>query len=76
VSGGHWAWQAPDAVAISAGAKLLTPEAVAADLFAGMARRAPLIIPSRDARMSALAKRLVPGVVERTMDRAIARVRR
>jgi hypothetical protein len=40
------------------------------------ARRAPLIIPGRDARMSGLAKRLMPGVVERTMDRAMARVRR
>jgi short-subunit dehydrogenase len=65
-----------ETVAISAGAKVMTSDEVAAELFAGMARRAPLIIPGRDARMSALAKRLVPGVVERTMDRAIARVRR
>jgi short-subunit dehydrogenase len=40
-----------------AGAKVMTPDEVAAELFAGMARRAPLIIPGRDARMSALAKR-------------------
>jgi len=66
----------PETVAISAGAKVMTPDEVADALLAGMARRAPLIIPGRDARMSALAKRLVPGVVERAMDRAIARVRR
>src|SRR4029453_9830537 len=65
----------PETVAISAGAKVMTPDDGAAGAFAGMARRAPLIIPGRDARRSALAKRLVPGVVERTMDRAIARVR-
>ena len=66
----------PETVAVSAGTKVMTPDEVAAELFAGMARRAPLIIPGRDARRSALAKRLVPGVVERTMDRAIARARR
>jgi NAD(P)-dependent dehydrogenase (short-subunit alcohol dehydrogenase family) len=66
----------PETHAVSAGTRLLTPEQVVDALLAGMARRAPLIVPGRDARLAALAKRLFPGLVERTMDRAIARVRR
>ena len=66
----------PETHAVSANAKVLTPDQVADALLAGMARRAPLILPGRDAKVSALAKRLFPGLVERTMDRAIARVRR
>ena len=66
----------PETVAISAQAKVLTPDEVADALLDGMARRAPLIIPGRDAKLSALVKRLAPGLVERTMDRAIARARR
>jgi short-subunit dehydrogenase len=66
----------PETVAVSAGATLLTADAVAAALLDGMARRAPLIVPGRDARRAALAKRLVPGLVERAMDRAVARARR
>jgi NAD(P)-dependent dehydrogenase (short-subunit alcohol dehydrogenase family) len=66
----------PETRAISDQAKLLTPDDVAGALLDGMARRAPLIIPGRDAKLSALVKRLAPGLVERTMDRAIARARR
>jgi NAD(P)-dependent dehydrogenase (short-subunit alcohol dehydrogenase family) len=66
----------PETHAVSANAKVLTPDQVADALLAGMAREAPLIVPGRDAKLSALAKRLFPGLVERTMDRAIARVRR
>lgn len=66
----------PETHAISAQATLLLPDAVADALLDGMARRAPLIIPGRDAKLSALAKRLAPSLVERTIDRAIARARR
>ena len=66
----------PETHAVSAGTKLLTTDQVADELLAGMARRAPLIIPGRAGRLSVLAKRLLPGLVERAMDRAIARARR
>jgi hypothetical protein len=65
---------APDAVAISE--REAAPDAVAADLFQARRGGHRSSAPGRDARMSVLAKRLVPGVVEPTMDRAIARVRR
>jgi 3-dehydrosphinganine reductase len=61
--------------AISAAAKVLSAGAVADALLRGMAREAFLIIPGFDSRMSALAKRLVPGVVYWVMDRAVAKVR-
>jgi len=66
----------PETQAISASAKLLTADDVADALLAGMARRAPLIIPRFHGKLSALAKRFAPWLVERTMDRAIARTRR
>ena len=49
---------------------------VDAPLVVAGPRWALLIILGRDPRMSVLAKRLVPGVIEPTMDRAIARVQR
>jgi short-subunit dehydrogenase len=61
--------------AISAAAKVLSPGAVADELLRGMARETFLIIPGLDSRMSALAKRLVPGVVYWVMDRAVGKVR-
>jgi len=60
--------------AIAASAKLMSADAVAAALFRGMARRSFLIIPGRDGKLAAFAKRLFPGLVERTMDRAIRSV--
>ena len=66
----------PETHAVSAGAKVMSPDQVADALLDGMARGVPVIIPGREAKLSALLKRLVPGVVERAMDRAIARVRR
>jgi short-subunit dehydrogenase len=65
----------PETHAVSAGAKVMTAEQVADALFAGMAKRAPLIVPGFDGKVSALMKRLAPGLVERVMDRAIARAR-
>jgi NAD(P)-dependent dehydrogenase (short-subunit alcohol dehydrogenase family) len=66
----------PETHAVSAGTTLLTPDQVAAALLAGMARRMPVIVPGLEGRVSALAKRWWPGLVERVMDRAVARARR
>jgi 3-dehydrosphinganine reductase len=57
--------------ALSAGTSVLTAEQVADELLAGMAKRAFLIIPGRAARLGYLAKRFVPRLVERIMDRQI-----
>lgn len=62
--------------AIAAAAKVMTPDAVADALIHGMARRSFLIIPGVDGRMSVLAKRLFPGLVERVVDRTIRKVQR
>jgi short-subunit dehydrogenase len=66
----------PETRAVSAGARLLTADAVAAALLRGIERRRLLIIPGLDSRLAALAKRLFPGLVEWVTDRAIARVAR
>ncbi len=60
--------------AIAAAAKVMSPDAVADALIRGMERCSFLIIPGLDGRLSVLAKRLFPGVVERVMDRTIRRV--
>lgn len=60
--------------AISAGAKLMTAEAVADELFAGMAKGGLLIIPGRDGRLNYLVKRFAPGFMEWYMNRIIAKV--
>jgi 3-dehydrosphinganine reductase len=62
--------------AISASAKVMNADAVAAALLRGMARRRFLIVPGLDGRLGVLAKRLVPGLVERVMDRTIRQVAR
>lgn len=62
--------------AIAAAAKVMSPDAVADALIRGMARRTFLIIPGVDGRLSVLAKRLFPGVVERIMDRTVRQVTR
>lgn len=59
---------------ISAGAPLLTAEAVAAALLRGMARRRFLIVPGLGARAAVLAKRLAPRALEWAMDREVRRV--
>lgn len=64
----------PETKAISANARTLSPEAVAVALIKGMEKQRFLIIPGFDARLSVLAKRLAPGLVEWVMDRTIARV--
>jgi NAD(P)-dependent dehydrogenase (short-subunit alcohol dehydrogenase family) len=66
----------PETKAVSAGARLLSADAVAASLLRGIERRRLLIIPGIDGRFAALAKRLFPGLVEWVTDRAIARAQR
>lgn len=62
--------------AVSAGAKLLSPEEVAEALTGAMAKRPFLIIPGFEARLTFLAKRLVPGLVAWAMDRRVRSVQR
>lgn len=60
--------------AIAANARTIPPETVAKALMRGMAKERFLIIPGFDARLSVLAKRLAPGLVEWVMNRTIARI--
>ena len=60
--------------AISENAKLLQPEAVAAATLRGMRRNKPVIIPGFDGKLTWLAKRWAPGLVERVIDRTIIQV--
>ncbi len=62
--------------AISAGARVLSSDAVAAQLFRGMAKETFLIIPGWEGRLGALAKRLLPGAVEWSFRRTIRRTQK
>jgi 3-dehydrosphinganine reductase len=62
--------------AVSSSARVLSADDVAAALLAGMAKRALLIIPGREGRMAALAKRLFPALVAGVMDRQVRRAQR
>jgi NAD(P)-dependent dehydrogenase (short-subunit alcohol dehydrogenase family) len=64
----------PETAAVAAVARLMTADAVANELLRGMERRRLLIVPGIDGRFVALAKRLLPGLVEWVADRAIARL--
>lgn len=61
----------PETRAVSAGASRLSADEVAEALLAGMARQRFLIIPGRQARLSHLAKRLAPTLVDRIMARQV-----
>ncbi len=60
---------------ISSTAKIMTPEQVALALIKGMASERFLIIPGLESRMTYLAKRLFPSLVEWVMDRQIRQCR-
>lgn len=60
--------------ALSGNVKLMTPEAVADVLLRGIVKKRFLIIPGRDGRLTHLAKRWAPGLVDRFMLRTIKKV--
>ena len=62
----------PETHAISKNAKMMQPEDVARAMMKGIRSNTFLIVPGFDSKLSVLAKRLLPGLVERIMDRAIA----
>jgi len=63
-----------EAKAVSSAANVMQPEAVAAALVKGMSKGEFLIMPSADAKLTFLAKRLAPGLVEWFMDNEIRKV--
>jgi short-subunit dehydrogenase len=65
-----------ETLAVSAGASVLSADAVADALLAGVARRRFLIIPGREARFAHLARRLLPRLVDWVMDRQVARAQK
>jgi len=54
----------------------MQPENVAKALVKGIRKNQPVIIPGFQGRMTYLAKRLVPALVEWTMDRAVRQVQK
>lgn len=63
----------PETRAVSSTARVMTADAVAAELLRGLGRSRLLIIPGVEGRFVALAKRLFPRLVEWITDRAIAK---
>ena len=61
--------------AVSEGARLMSADDVAVALIAGMAKQSFLIIPGTDGRLTAVAKRLFPRLVEWWIDRRIRKAR-
>jgi short-subunit dehydrogenase len=59
--------------AVSEGAGLMTADAVAAALLAGLARGERVIVPGRDGKLVWWTKRLAPSLLERFMNRTIRR---
>jgi len=62
--------------AISENAGLMQPEDVAKALVKGMQKKNPVIIPGLEGKMTCLAKRWVPILVERMIDRTVRRVQK
>ena len=65
----------PETRALAGNASLLSAEAVADALLAGIARGRAVIIPGRSARLLAWVARLAPGIVRLVVDREVARAR-
>ena len=61
---------------ISAGAKLMQPEAVAEALLKGMAKEEFIIIPNADGRFTYIMKRLFPWLVEMVTDSQVRQVQK
>jgi 3-dehydrosphinganine reductase len=66
----------PETHAASAGASVLDVETVADALLDGIERGRFLIIPGAEARFAARMKRFFPGLVMRSIDRAVAKAKR
>ncbi|MDJ0762412.1 MAG: SDR family oxidoreductase [Myxococcota bacterium] len=64
----------PETAAISKNAKTMQPEDVARVMIRGMKKGKFLILANMESKFSALAKQLLPGLVEKIMDRAVASV--
>lgn len=62
--------------ALNSGAGLLSPEEVATLTLNSMAAGRFLVVPGREAKLVSLAKRFAPRLVDRVMDRTIARARK
>ncbi len=60
-----------ETAAISESAKIMSPEAVADELIKGMKKNKFMIIPGFDGKFTFLGKRLLPGIVEKIVDRII-----
>jgi 3-dehydrosphinganine reductase len=60
--------------AISAGAKIMPPDEVAAAMIVGMEKKKFIIIPGFDGKLTYLMKRLLPAVVEKFMDSAVKKI--
>ena len=65
----------PETTAVSSGGSLLTADAVADALLAGMARRRFLIVPGRQARLTVGLKRWMPRLVAWAIDRQVRAAR-
>ena len=66
----------PETRAVSGAGSLLSPEAVAQSLLAGLARKKFLIIPGRAARWAVRVRRFWPRGVDWFTDRAVRRAQR
>ena len=62
--------------AVAGNARVMTPEAVAESLLAGIARGRFRIIPGAEGRAADVAARLAPGLVRWIVDRQLSRVRK
>jgi len=65
-----------ETAALSKSAGVMTADAVAAAALKGMAKGTAVIVPGFEASVTALAQRLVPGLVERISDRIIRSAQR
>lgn len=61
----------PETKAISANAKLMTPEQVASQMLAGVRKNTFVIVPGFDGKLTYFLKRYLPFVVDRAMDSSI-----
>ena len=62
--------------ALTAKAKLMTPEAVAAAMIRGMEKGKFIILPGFDGKFTVLAQRLVPGIVRWVVDGTVRKVQK